>query len=80
MNQQYALTAQKASHTLGLHPRVWGQQGEGGDHAPLLSAGETSPGVLCSYMESSAQERHGAFGVHLDEVCKNDPRDGIPLL
>ena len=79
MNQQYALTAQKASHTLGLHPRVWGQQGEGGDPAPLLCSGETSSGVLHPDLKSSVQERCGPVGVHSEEGHKNYPRDGTPL-
>ena len=31
-------------------------------------------------MESSAQERHGAVGVHPEEGHKNDPRAGTALL
>ena len=32
---------------LGLHQKKCGPQVEGGDPAPLLCTGETSPGVLC---------------------------------
>ena len=42
----------------GLHPKQRGQQGKGGDPAPLLCAGETSPGVLHPDVKSSVQERH----------------------
>ena len=45
---------------------------------PLCS--ETSPGVLHPDVESSAQERHGAVGVHPEEGHKNDPRAGTALL
>ena len=44
-----------------------GQQVEGGDPAPLLWAGEISPGVMEENVESSVQERHGPFGVHPEE-------------
>ena len=46
----------------GLHQKQCGQEGEGGDPAPLLCAGEASPGVLCLDVESSAQESHGPVG------------------
>jgi len=48
---------------------VW-SAGQEGDPAPLLCAGETSPGVLCPDVESSAQERHGPVGVHAEEGHK----------
>jgi len=43
----------------GLHPQQHGQQGEGGDSAPLFCSGETPPGVLCPPLEPSAPDRHG---------------------
>ena len=64
----------------GLHQKKRGQQGEGGDPAPLLCAGEASPGVLCPDVECSVQERHGAVGVRPEENHKNGPRDGAPLM
>jgi len=62
----------------GLHQKKRGQEVEGGDPAPLLCAGETSPGVLHPNVESSVQDRHEAVGVHPGEGHKNDPRDGKP--
>ena len=59
-----------------MHQKKHGQQIEDGDPAPLLCAGETSPGVLCADVESSVQERHGSVGVHPKECHKNDQRDG----
>ena len=54
----------------GLHPQQYGQQGKGGDSAPLLHSGETSPGVLHPALEPSAQERHGDVGVGPEEATK----------
>ena len=54
----------------GLHPQQRGQQGEGGDSAPLLRSGETSPGVLHPALEPSAQDRHGPVGVGPEEATK----------
>jgi len=64
----------------GLHPKERGQQGEGGDAAPLLCADEISPGVLHPDGESSVQERREAVGVCPEEGHKNNPRDGTPPL
>ena len=56
------------------------QQDEGGDPAPLLCTGETSPGVPRPQVESSVQERHVSVGAHREEGYKYDPWDGTPLL
>ena len=60
----------------GLHQKKCGQQGEGGDPASLLCAGETSPGVLCPDVESSIQEGHGPVRKRSKEGYKNDLRNG----
>ena len=63
----------------GLHQEKRGQQVERGDSAPLLCSGETSPGVLRSALEPSAQG-HGTVGAGPKEGYKNDSRAGAPLL
>jgi len=80
MTQQCALAAQKANRILGCIKRSVGQQVEGGDSAPLLCSGETSPGVLRPALEPSAQEGHGPVGAGPDKGHKNDQRDGAALL
>jgi len=40
----------------------------------------SSPGVLRSALEPSAQEGHGTVGAGPKEGYKNDPRAGVPLL
>ena len=60
-----------------LHHDKCGQQGEGGDPAPLLCTGEVSPGVLHSDVESSEQERCGPVGMCPEEGHKNDPGVGM---
>ena len=62
-----------------LHQKKSGQQGEGGDPAPLLCTGEASP-VLRPDVEFSVEERHGTVGFCPEEGHKNDPGDGTPLL
>ena len=42
-----------------LHQEKHGQQVEGGDSAPVLCPGETSPGVLHPALEPPAHQRHG---------------------
>ena len=64
----------------GLHQKQRGQQAEGGDSAPLLHSGETSPGVLCPALETSAQERHRPVGVGPEKGHRDDLRAGTPLL
>ena len=64
----------------GLHQKRHDQKGEGNDPAPLLCAGEASPGGLCPDVESSIQERHRPVVAYAEEGHKNDPRDRIPLL
>jgi len=56
------------------------KQGEGGDSASLLCAGEASAGALHPDVEPSVEEKCGPVGVHPKESHKNDPRDGTPLL
>jgi len=55
---------------LGLHQKKRGQQVKGGDSAPLLCFGETSPGGLCPALEPSAHQRHGAVGAGPEEATK----------
>mgnify|MGYP001855578976 CR=1 FL=1 len=64
----------------GLHQKQRGPQGEGGNPAPLLCAGEASPGALCPDVETSVQEGCGLLGVHPEKGHKNDPQNGTPLL
>jgi len=64
----------------GLHQNKSGQKVEGGDSAPLLLSGETSPGVLRPALESPAQEGRGPVGVGPEESHEDDLRAGAPLL
>ena len=57
-----------------LHPKQHGQQGEGGDPAPLLCADEASHGVLRPNVESSTQERYRPVGTCPEEGHQNHPR------
>ena len=58
----------------GLHQEKHDQQVRRGHSTPLLCSGETSPGVLRSALEPSAQEGHGTVGAGPKEGYKNDPR------
>ena len=49
---------------------IWFILVEGGDSAPLLCSGKTSPGVLRPAPEPSAQERHGPVGAGPEEATK----------
>jgi len=78
MSRQCALAAQRASCVLGcIKRRVASRSRE--VILPLCS-GETSPRVLHSALEPSAQEGHGTDGAGPKEGYKNDPRAGAPLL
>jgi len=66
----------------GLHQKNCSQQFEGGDSAPLLCSGETSPGVLHPALEPSAQETHGPVGAGPEEAAtmireEEKLRDGV---
>ena len=77
VSQQYALTAQKANCILGCIRRS--KISRSREVILPLCAGETSPGVQHSDVESSVQEGHGPIGACSEEGHKNDPRDGTPL-
>jgi len=77
ISHKWALATQKANRIL---QEKCGQQVEGGDSAPLLGSGETTPGVLHPGLQPSAQEGHGAVGVGPEEGNKDDPRAGALLL
>ena len=56
-----------------------GQQGKGGDSAPLLCT-EVSPAVLYPDAESSVHERHETAAAHPEDGHRNDSRNETPLL
>jgi len=64
----------------GLHPEQRGQQGEGGDSAPLLRSRETPPGVLRPALEPSTQEGQGCVRAGPEEATKMIRGAGAPLL
>jgi len=70
MSHQCALAAQKANCILGLRHEKRGQQGGGGDSAPLLRSAEASPGVLCPALDPPAQEGHEPVGLGPEEATK----------
>jgi len=54
----------------GLHREQRGQQGEGGDSAPLLRSRQTPPGVLHPALEPQTSEGHGCVGAGPEEAMK----------
>jgi len=61
----------------GLHQEKHGQQGEGGDSAPLHCSGESPQGVLRPALEPPAQEGHGTVGAGAEEATRMEA--GAPL-
>jgi len=61
-----------SAHSPESQPYPGWHQVEGGDSAPLLCSGETSPGVLHPALETSAQERHGPVGTGPEKGRKNN--------
>ncbi|GAB0189955.1 mitochondrial enolase superfamily member 1 [Grus japonensis] len=80
MSRQCCACSPESQPCPGLHQKKCGQQVEGGDPAPLLSSGETPPGVLRPALGAPVQERHGALGPPLDLLHEADQRAGAPLL
>ena len=79
MSQHCALLTRNANWILGcIKSSAASRSGRG----PCTSAlhCEASPGALHPDVESSVQERHGAFRARPEQGHKNDPRDGTPLL
>jgi len=70
MTRQHALTAQKANRILGCIKSSMASRSRGGGSALLLHSGETRPGVLCSALEPSAQERYGPVGAGPEEATE----------
>ena len=64
----------------GLHQEKRGQQGDGGDSAPVLRSRETPPGVLRPALEPPTEAGHGCVGAGPEEGHEGDPRAGVPLL
>jgi len=78
MSRQCALAAQRANRVLGCITRSVASRSR--EVILPLCSDETSPGVLRSALEPSAQEGHGTVGAGPKEGYKNDPRAGTPLL
>lgn len=64
----------------GLPQNKHGQKVKEGDSPLLLHLSETSPGVLCTALESSAQERPEPIEASLEEGQENNQWAGAPLL
>jgi len=64
----------------GLHHKKHGQQVKRDVPAPLLCAGEASPGLLHPEVEFSVQKRYRSVGVQPEKGHRNDPRGVTPLL
>ncbi|PKU45441.1 hypothetical protein llap_4264 [Limosa lapponica baueri] len=62
--------AQKANRILGCIKSSMASRSKGGDSAPLLCPGETSPGVLCPALRMLAQEGHGPVAAGPEEATK----------
>ena len=58
---------------------VW-PAGQGGDPAPLLCAGETSPGSTVTRYGIFSTGEHEPVGVSPEEGHRNDSKDGTPSL
>ena len=78
MSRQCALAAQRANCVLGCIKRSVASRAR--EVILLLCSGETSPGVLRSALEPSAQEGHGTVGAGPKEGYRNDSKAGAPLL
>jgi len=80
MTQRCELAAQKANGILGCIQSSVASRSRERDSAPLLSSGESPPGVLHPALEPSAQERHGPIGVGPKEGHRDDQRAGAHFL
>jgi len=78
MSRQCALAAQRANRVLGCIKRSVASRSR--EVILPLCSGDTSPGVLLSALEPSAQEGHGTVGAGPKEGYKNVPRAGASLL
>ena len=72
--------SQKSQPYPGLQQEKRGQQGNGGDSAPLLHSRQNPPGVLRPDLEPPTEEGHRAVGAGPEQDHKDDPRAGAPLL
>ena len=79
MSQQCALAPTKLTVCWAASTEGW-QQGEGGDHPPLLCHCEDSSVVLCPGQGPPAQEGCEAVGVGPEEGHEDDQGAGAPFL